>query len=71
MDPVSAIVAVLVALITAGLPAWLGFRKLRAENSSQHAASYSLLERLDERTEKIADTLTDHLSWHAHEEHDR
>lgn len=71
MDPVSAIVAVLVALITAGLPAWLGFKKLRAENSSQHAASYSLLERLDERTEKIADTLTDHLSWHAHEETDR
>lgn len=71
MDGTSAVVTVLVALITAGIPAWLGFKRLRAENSAQHAASFGLLQRLDERTEVIHDTLTDHLRWHAHKEDDR
>jgi hypothetical protein len=71
VDGTSAVVTVLVALITAGIPAWAGFRRLRAENSAQHAASFGLLERLDHRTEQIHDTLTDHLRWHAHEEDDR
>jgi hypothetical protein len=36
-----------------------------------HKENRAVLQRLDERTEKIHDTLTDHLSWHAHEENDR
>ena len=64
MDGTSAVVTVLVALITAGIPAWLGFKRLRSENSEQHAASFGLLQRLDERTERIDQRIDDHLIWH-------
>jgi CHASE1-domain containing sensor protein len=57
MDGTTAVVTVAVALITAGIPAWFGFRK-------QHAASFGLLQRLDERTERIDQRIDDHLIWH-------
>lgn len=64
MDPLGAAVAVVVALITAGIPAWLGFKRLRSENTAQHTQSYGLLQRLDERTERIDQRIDDHLIWH-------
>lgn len=64
MDTTTAVVTVVVALITAGIPAWLGFKKLRHENTAQHAQSYGLLQRLDERTERIDQRIDDHLIWH-------
>jgi hypothetical protein len=64
MDGTTAVVTVAVALITAGIPAWFGFRRLRTENSEQHAASFGLLQRLDERTERIDQRIDDHLIWH-------
>jgi len=64
MDPLGAAVAVVVALITAGIPAWIGLKRLRSENTAQHAQSYGLLQRLDERTERIDQRIDDHLIWH-------
>ena len=64
MDAITAIVPVVVALITAGIPAWLGFKRLRSENTAQHTQSYGLLQRLDERTERIDQRIDDHLIWH-------
>ena len=59
--------AVVVALIGfAGviIAAWLPLRKLRKENSQQHAASYTVIQAIDERTERIETKVDKHLGWH-------
>ena len=60
-------VEVIVALIAAGgvaLAAYIPSRRLRRENTEQHAASYSLLQAIDERTERTETKLDQHLGWH-------
>ena len=64
MDPLAAVIAILVALIGACVPAAVQLRKLRHENTAQHAQSFGLLQRLDERTERIDQRIDDHLIWH-------
>lgn len=59
--------AVAVALIGfAGvvLAAWLPLRKLRKENTQQHAASYGLIQSIDKRTERIESKFDGHIGWH-------
>ena len=44
MDAAQIIVPIIVALITAGIPAAMGFRKLRRENTEQHSTAIGHIE---------------------------
>lgn len=58
------IVPIVVAFIMAGIPAIVGFRRLRKENTEQHAQSYSLLESLDKSVNRVETKVDSHLGWH-------
>jgi len=65
------IVPVIVALITAGIPASIAIMRMKRKNSEEHGKSFSLLTKLDKTVEHI-DTKLDrvdvkvekHLGWH-------
>lgn len=57
-------VAVISALGVVGA-AWFQFRKLRNENRNQHAEGYTLLQSIDQKTERIETKVDTHLGWHA------
>lgn len=44
MDAAQIVVPICVALITAGIPAAMGFRKLRRENTEQHSTAIGHIE---------------------------
>lgn len=72
------IVPVIVALITAGIPASIAIMRMKRKNSEEHGKSFSLLTKLDKTVEQI-DTKLDgvdvkverHLYWHLGREDER
>lgn len=66
MGATEAVIAVVVALITAGIPAVVALRRWRSENAEQHGRSMAVLERIDVKIDKIDDRLDQHIDWHAH-----
>lgn len=62
-----AIVAIAVALIGfcgVALAAYIPVRRLRRENTEQHAANYDLLKATHEKVESIDGKVDRHLGWH-------
>lgn len=65
------IIPILVALITAGIPATIAIMRMKHKNTEEHGESFSLLQKLDVTVEQI-DTKLDgvdvkverHLGWH-------
>ena len=62
MDWVTAIVTVMVAMITG--PVVVILQKLRKENSQQHAENGILLRHIGRKLDKVAATLDQHIGWH-------
>lgn len=65
---------VLAAIIGIAGPIVIAFRKLRHENSTQHAEGRLLVQHLTDSVHLMhkdvnltKDTVHDHISWHAHE----
>lgn len=71
MGVLEAVVAVLVALIAAGIPAWLGLQRLRVENAAQHSHSAGLLEEIRTDVREVRRDLGEHISWHAHRDEEQ
>jgi hypothetical protein len=62
MDVVTAVVTIVVALITG--PVVVLLHKLRKENSEQHAENGILLRHIGRKLDKVAATLDHHIGWH-------
>jgi len=62
MDAVTAVVTIVVALITG--PVAVLLHKLRKENSEQHAENGILLRHIGRKLDKVAATLDHHIGWH-------
>lgn len=62
MDVVTAVVTIVVALITG--PVVVLLHKLRKENSEQHAENGILLRHIGHKLDKVAATLDHHIGWH-------
>lgn len=56
------IVPIVVALITG--PVVVVLNKLRSENTSQHAESRSLLEKVADKVDNVGTKLDEHIGWH-------
>lgn len=62
------IVPILVALITAGIPAVVAIRHLTKKNTEEHNKSYTILESLDKAVDRVETKVDHHLGWHKLEE---
>jgi len=61
---VEIIVPVLVALITAGIPATIAIMRMKRKNTEEHGKSYTLLQSLDEGINRVESKVDSHLGWH-------
>ena len=55
-------VPIIVALITG--PAVVVLNKLRSENTSQHAESRDLLQKVADKVDNVGTKLDEHIGWH-------
>jgi hypothetical protein len=60
------LVPIIVAII--GGPMVVVLQKLRKENTSQHAESRDILNRVADRVEKVDEKLDGHITWHLDKE---
>lgn len=56
------LVPIVVAII--GGPLVVVVQKLRSENTSQHAESRDLLQKVSDKVDKVSDKLDSHITWH-------
>lgn len=56
------LVPILVALI--GGPLMYLFSRFDKRNSEQHGANLVVLERIEEKVDKVDERLSDHVDWH-------